>query len=331
MTQIIEFINQIDLEALKLIPGMSAALAERILAARPFADPEELVKVQGLTEKKLASLQQAFEDSQKLEPESLESETEPEADTTIPARPARSGKAGRIVAWVVIVLVILAGVAAAIYWGVPFVYEKYIRPVEENAANITDLASQQSAEVAKLTDEIALLQERVSTLEVRADGVDQTLESHDASLARLEDLQKLLNQQMETQKSDLLQEIANQVSLTRGIELLSRSRLYLSESNFGLAKEDLRNSRDLFYGLLSILPAQQSSALRVVISRIDLALENLPTYPVVAVYDVDTAWQLLVDGLPNVPAMAVTPIVLPAEDATPVVTPEATVEATQAP
>ncbi len=330
MTQFIEFMNQIDLEALKIMPGMSTALAERILAARPFTAEEDLSMVQGLTEKKLASLQQAFEDNLKLEPEPLESEAELEADNSNTARPARSGRAGRIIAWVLIMLVVLAGVAAAIYWGVPFIYEKYIRPVEENAANINDLASQQSAEVSRLTDEIALLQERVSTLEVRADGVDQTLEAHDTSLAQLEDLQKLLNQQMVTQKSDLLAEIANQVSLTRGIELLSRSRLYLSESNFGLAKEDLRKSRDLFYGLLSVLPEQQSNALRVVISRIDLALENLPTYPVVAVYDVDTAWQLLVDGLPNVPAMAVTPIVLPVEDTTSA-TPEVTVEATQAP
>lgn len=330
MTSFIDHINQIELETLKNTPGMSAALADRIVAARPFAEAAELSKLQGMTEKKLAAMKQAFNEREKSEAEPTPSE---ELDPEVMEKPrrAQSGKAGRIIAWVVIILVVLAGIAAAIYWGVPFIYEKYIRPVEENAANITDLASQQSAEVSKLTDEIDLLKNRVATLETRADAVDQSLEAHAASLTRLEELQKLLTLQMETQKSDLLQELSNQVNLTRGIELLSRSRLYLSESNFGLAKEDLRNSRDLLFTLLSVLPEQQSSALRVVISRIDLALENLPTYPVVAVYDVDTAWQMLVDGLPNVPAMAVTPIVLPAEDATLAVTPEATVEATQAP
>lgn len=330
MTSFIDFINQIEPEALKKTPGMSAALADRIVADRPFAELAELSRLQGMTEKKLATLQQAFNEREKSEVEPTPSEEQEPDALEKPAR-ARSGRAGRIIAWVVIVLLVLAGIAAAIYWGVPFIYEKYIRPVEQNAANITDLASQQSAEVSRLTDEIDLLKDRVATLESRADTVDQSLEAHAASLTRLEDMQKMLTQQMETQKSDLLQELSNQVNLTRGIELLSRSRLYLSESNFGLAKEDLRNSRDLFYTLLSVLPEQQSNALRVVISRIDMALENLPTYPVVAVYDVDTAWQMLVDGLPNVPAMAVTPIVLPSDSNTPAVTPEGTVEATQAP
>jgi len=38
-------------------------------------------------------------------------------------------------------------------------------------------------------------------------------------------------------------------------------------------------------------------------------LSNIETYPAIAVYDLDAAWRLLVDGLPNVPAMVLTPVV----------------------
>jgi len=58
-----------------------------------------------------------------------------------------------------------------------------------------------------------------------------------------------------------------------------------------------------------------------------LALSNLPLYPVVAVYDLDLAWQYLVDGLPNVPQTVLTPAISatqpPAES-----TPEAVVTPT---
>jgi hypothetical protein len=194
-----------------------------------------------------------------------------------------------------VVLILLGGaVFAAIKWGIPFVYDRYIKPVENNAASITDLADQQKAEIVRLDEEIAALQERAATLEARADSVDQSLAAQDASLLQLENMQKLLDSDFSIHKTEVLAELSNQLSMTRSIELISRSRLYLSESNFGLAKADLQAARDLLYTLLEKLPA----------------------------------------GLPNVPAQAVTPVILPStETPEPTATVEtaATLEATTTP
>lgn len=330
--EFIEYINSADPEELKKMPGLTPALVEKIAAARPFASIEDFSNVKGLTEKRLASMLEDF--GKKAETEKAEaiekaadvsSEEIAEAVGSEVKKLTRQSTLRRVITWIVVLIVLAGAVFAVIKWGIPFVYDRYIKPVENNAASITDLSTQQKSEIARLDDEIAALQARATALESRADSTDKSLAAHDTSLAQLENMQKLLDNNMSSQKTELLAELSNQLAFTRGIELVSRSRLYLSESNFGLAKTDLQSARSLLYTLIDQLPADQVGALKTVIERIDMAIEKLPAYPVVASNDVDTAWQYLVDGLPNVPQQAVTPVVLPATD-----TPEgtATIQAT---
>jgi DNA uptake protein ComE-like DNA-binding protein len=346
MKDFLEFLNTAETEAIEELPGVTAAMAEKIAAARPFASLEDCSKVLGLTEKKIAKIKADYEKSLEPPVEQKAADTPSDVDEPLQIepdeqKPLRKNVAGRIFAWILVLLLLAAAVYAVIRWGIPFIYEKYIKPVETNAAELTDLASQQSSDVASLNEYIAGLEARISDLESRADGFDKSLASHNEALDQLETMQKLIDQQMSDQKTDLLDELEIRVSLTRAIELLSRSRLYLSESNFGLAKDDLQSCRNLLYALQDQLPKDQLGAMKIVISRLDLALSNLPAYPVVAVYDVDTAWQYLVDGLPNVPEQLVTPLVMPPTE-TPEPTPtspattvestaETTVEATSTP
>lgn len=324
--EFLEYINTIDQEKLNSLPGLTPPLAEKVAAGRPFATLEDFSNVKGLTEKRLATMMEDF--GKKMEAENIEKLQNAEAASSEEIAEAvgnevekitRKSTIRRVITWIVVLIILSGAVFAAIKWGIPFVYDRYIKPVENNAASITDLADQQNTEIARLEEEIAALQERAATLEGRADNVDQSLASHDAALTQLENMQKLLDSSFASHKTEMLAEFSNQLSLTRGIELISRSRLYLSESNFGLAKKDLQAARDLLYTLLDKLPADQLDAMKIVIERVDMAIEKLPAYPVVAANDVDTAWQYLVDGLPNVPKQAVNPVILP-----PTATPEAT-------
>lgn len=330
--EFIEYINSADPEELKKLPGLTPALAEKVAAERPFASIEDFSNLKGLTEKRLATMLEDFgKKAETQKAEEIEKASEASSEEIAEAvgnevqKITRKSTLRRVITWVIVLILLAGAVFAVIKWGIPFVYDRYIKPVENNAASITDLASTQNAEIKRLDAEIAALQERAVALETRVDGVDQSLAAHDASLAQLENMQKLLDNSMSAQKTELLAELSNQLNMTRGIELVSRSRLYLSESNFGLAKEDLQSARDLLFTLLDKLPADQVGAMKTVIERLDMALEKLPAYPVVAANDVDTAWQYLVDGLPNVPQQAVTPVVLPPTE-TPA--PTSTVEAT---
>jgi hypothetical protein len=98
--------------------------------------------------------------------------------------------------------------------------------------------------------------------------------------------------------------------------------LYLAQSNFGLAREDVKSARDL----LAALQKESDDAARgQAIARLDLALGNLPAFPVVAAGDLEIAWQILMSG--EAPATAATPA--PTVEATPMVEP--TLEVTPTP
>jgi hypothetical protein len=94
--------------------------------------------------------------------------------------------------------------------------------------------------------------------------------------------------------------------------------LYLAQSNFGLAREDVKSARDL---LAALQNESENAARGQAIARLDLALGNLPAFPVVAAGDLEIAWQILMSG--EAPAAA-TPA--PTVEATPTVEP--TLEAT---
>jgi hypothetical protein len=115
------------------------------------------------------------------------------------------------------------------------------------------------------------------------------------------------------QDQTLNAELTYQVNLLRAVNYLSRCRLYLSQSNFGLAREDALSARNLLSQMQPAVPAGQAYALNEAINRLDIALSNLPAYPVVAVYDIDIAWQYLADGLNETAPTLAAPTVAPTE------------------
>lgn len=313
MKDFLAFLNTASTEELTAIPQITPALAEALITARPLSSVEEAQKVKGLTQKKLDNLRAAFESRN-----ATAEETSPAETTT-----TKKFAWGKVLWRVLVALLILAALFALVYFGVPWFKEKILTPLQNNTQRVSELTSQQASDVQSLSTEITALQERVATLEARADSIDQSIQAHTEALNNLEAMQTSLQTALDTHKAEIAAQVAEQLTLTRAIELLSRSRLYMSQSNFGLAKADAVSARELLYGLLSTISADQAGALRTVISRLDLALTNIETYPAIAVYDLDMAWRLLVDGLPNVPQAVMTPVV--AETLPPTAIPQATV------
>ncbi|MEE4176156.1 MAG: hypothetical protein V2I46_01470, partial [Bacteroides sp.] len=169
---------------------------------------------------------------------------------------------------------------------------------------------------------------QITALESAVESQSETLEQLDSIQAALDTL-ALESSENESRFEDVdvaLADVQRQVTLSRAIEMLSRARLYLFESNFGLARLDVQAARDLLLSLQSDIAADKAAALKEVIARLDLALENLPDFPVIAADDLNIAWQLLVNGLPDLPEStplpeSTTETPLPAEEVTPTVTP----------
>jgi hypothetical protein len=210
----------------------------------------------------------------------------------------------------------------ALYFALPMFYDTFVRPVEQNTTQVRELQSWQQQTEQDLAD----LQTKLDTLEMVQNQHDQSLSELDQRLvdiegeiaARTESLAALerLQSELETQNQEITEELERQISLLKSMELLSRARLSLYQSNFGLARQDVQIARDLLADMPPGAPDTLADELDEVVFRLDMTLDNLPSFPVAASDDLDIAWQILLAGMPEeTPTLTSTPT--PADAASP--------------
>jgi len=345
MSDFLQFLNTANADSLTKLPGISPTLAESLVEARPFDSVEDCLKVRGMGKALLAKAQTSFE--------SVETESAPEEKALIPVeqqdvqevpqteekqteeentpgelKPSISARLGQALLWffrallrLILIILIIGGIGAAIYYGVPFFYEKFVTPVEQNVVRVDELES----EIVSLQDQLAQTNQQLSSLNnqlndtnSRIDGIQQSIDAHTTSLATLEEMQATLESQLEAENDKTLLALKNEITTTRILDTLARARLYLAQSNFGLAKEDVQSARDI---LEELRAETQDEILAQAAERMDMALVNLPDFPVVASGDLEIAWQILMTG---------ESVATPTPESTPTATstPEATVEVT---
>lgn len=329
MEKLLRFLNSADPNLLTTIPGINRQLADDLAAARPFDSIETLLKVKGVNKKLLSRIESTLEanelDEQSnalvpMEDDVQVPEKSPPVKETPVAdeKPSFGSRAGaalrsfvRALFRLIAILIVIGGIGAALYFGLPVLRDRYIVPVEQN-----------SARVDQLENEVADLKNQLAEVNSRLDGIDTSIEAHTASIEKLEEMQSQLEKQLNESNEETLVKLNQEVMMTRALDTLARARLYLAQSNFGLAKEDVQSARDLLAELQS---QSGDEAQAQAISRLDSALNNLPAFPVVASGDLEIAWQILMTG--NV-APTATPEPSPTISATAEPTLEVTVTAT---
>jgi len=202
--------------------------------------------------------------------------------------------------------------------------EQVTQRLESLTARIGNLEKQADANKeamasleTQLSEEADLQKSGLSEMEARLTSSIARLNSIQGQLDNLmtsyEDLSKVVNQtgkEIEALKSETAQEesplsgLQQEVSALKVMELLTRSRLYIFQSNFGLAERDVRAAREILAEIRTTAPDFRTETMRAVLTRLDLALENLPSAPSLADDDLEIAWQLLVGGLPVEAAQA---------------------------
>ncbi|MCC6568631.1 MAG: helix-hairpin-helix domain-containing protein [Anaerolineales bacterium] len=330
MEKLLRFLNSADPNLLTTIPGINRQLADDLAAARPFDSVEAVLKIKGVNKKLLSRIESTLEANELDEQSNAIVAMEEEAFTPAQSQPAtetpaatdekpsfgsRAGAAlrsfVRALFRLIAILIVIGGIGAALYFGLPLLRDRYIVPVEQN-----------SARVDQLENEVADLKNQLAEVNSRLDGIDTSIEAHTVSIEKLEELQSQLEKQLNESNEETLVKLNQEVMMTRALDTLARARLYLAQSNFGLAKEDVQSARDL----LAELQSQSSDEAQAqAISRLDSALNNLPAFPVVASGDLEIAWQILMTG--DV-APTATPEPSPTTSATAEPTLEVTVTAT---
>ncbi len=339
MTDFLNFLNTADLDTLTKIPGITPTIADNIIAARPFGDVNECLKIRGMGKNLLARMQSMVEAKENV-PESsamilvteeaapaLVEKSQPAQEPAKEQGPSFWSRLGRaflnfIRAFLrlLITLAVIVGIGAGIYYGLPYIKKTFIAPVEQNTARVNELENT-----------VADLQSQIDEMNTRVGAIESSIESHTASLEKLNEMQATLESELQRNNNKVLLGLKHEVMMTRALDMLGRARLYLAQSNFGLAKEDVQNARDLLAGLQT---ETNDELLKQVVARLDLALGNLPDFPVVASGDLEIAWQILISGKAAVtPATATftqTPALVDTATPTPLL-PPATLSSTPTP
>ena len=338
MSDFLTFLNTTDTATLTQIQGITPVLAESIIAARPFNSVEDCLKVKGMGKTLLARLQSA------AEAQGNESENRAMIPVNVEAPPAfieksqpvqenakkedsflsRLGRAFvnflRALVRLILLVLLIGGVGAGFYYGLPYLQSTFIAPVEQN-----------TSQIGRLESEIFVLQTQLNEMNSRVDALEKSVEAHTLSIQKLEEMQAALETEMRASNDQILVDLKHEVMMTRALDTLARARLYLAQSNFGLAKADVQSARNL---LARLQADTNDELLTQVIGRLDLALGNLPDFPVVASGDLEIAWQVMISGENPVTA---TPTFIPtstpagAETFTPTPLPPPTIQPTATP
>lgn len=237
----------------------------------------------------------------------------------------------------------------------------FARVVSENDARLTRLETQQNQFETQTLERLNDLQTRVGALEVQSDGFRQqldeesarldllpTLESHLATNrealstlqhqvanlqtgvksqeqalsqweARLMSLEQVATTQAQLEAT--LTTLQTQMQFTRAAEGLTRSRLALSENNFGRAALELDQAYRLLLALKTTASSEDAPLIDALLAQLDLARQAIPSRPVVAADLLDAALSALNLGFePSPTPMPSTPTPTPALTLTP--TPE---------
>lgn len=330
MTDFLTFLNTADLDTLTQIPDVTRKTAGSIIAARPFDFVEDCAKVRGVGKNLLGQMQSYYEiklneyGNNALIPVQEEAQSiYIERDQSLEEKPddepsfwSRLGNALvtflRAVIRLILIVALIVGVGALLYYGLPYINKTFIAPIEKNTAQIN-----------RLEEEIASLQSQLDETNSRLTTLETSAETHTASLEKLTEIQTSLEAQLDENNDKALLELKHEVMATRALDMLGRARVYLAQSNFGLAKEDVQNARDL---LVELQNETGDEVLQQVIARLDLALDNLPAFPVVASGDLEIAWQILISGNAAVIPSTTTPTPAAVATTTPTAQPSPTIE-----
>ncbi len=334
MSTFLEFLNTADFDTLVQISGVNSQLAGAIISARPFESEEDVLKVKGMGKATLARMQ-SFAGAEEKTPENsaMVPVREEAAPATLGEKPPTQDstvkqdtflkRLGRAFKWFMnallrlIMLALLFGaVGLLLSLTLPYIQNTFLTPLEENTVRVSEMET-----------EVTQLREQVDAMNVRVSALEDSVEAHTASLAQLEEMQATLEAQMTENNDAVLLELKHEVMFARVLDVLARSRLYLAQSNFGLAENDVQTARDL---LVELNAEKKDTVLTNAIERLDLALGNLPDFPVVASGDLEIAWQILLSGeTPVVPTLTPTPV--PFDTFTPTAVPPVETTATPQP
>jgi len=260
------------------------------------------------------------------------SKTTPSPETKKPQiTPKKS--IGGIILRLMITIIAAVVLGAVIYFSavgwIPYLDNRVFQPIDANQKMVQELKeTQQSLEdqIQRLSETLeynqTMLGEGINAYQSTLDGLEQDLQmlqhevisvqatfeltSHTitvypqalATLTAKQDANaRHLNVLATAQYSST--GIRQEIELLRILELFSRANQYLLHSNFGLAEETLKTAKLELTKLRENLPGFQREVITNILDLVDQVVVDLPAKPALAAEKLELAWQVGINGLPQ--------------------------------
>lgn len=233
-----------------------------------------------------------------------------------------------------LILTLLFGIilGAALYFGFQFVYQELVIPTQQNAADLQNMNARINQQWDLLQEKNKELEDRLSEMEsdqesttdqiselitdieqisadldayqLQQEDLTTQIEKIDQSIIDLMDQNKDLNaknedliasiEDMEVEKK--LQPVYQELQLFKVLLQVNRTRLFLVQDNYGLAKQELELASELLNSLLLSATELQENEILLWNSRLNLAIGHLPDNPILANDDLEILWSMMANG-----------------------------------
>ena len=116
-------------------------------------------------------------------------------NTQITPPPKKNSVLGfiRFVVRFLFVLILAIGLGVGIYYlavsGIPWLYQRYVQPVEDNTLRLDDLEARQDQEMELLTSRLDSMQQRLTDLEIQSDAFKERIRDLELQLTTARELQ----------------------------------------------------------------------------------------------------------------------------------------------
>ncbi len=260
------------------------------------------------------------------------SETNPSPETNKSQIKPKKSIAG-ILLRIMITIIAAVILGAVTYFSavgvIPYLDNRVFQPINDNQSKVQELKETQHA----LEDQILELSE---TLEFNQTLLGEGISAYQSTLDDMQqDIQKLHHEIISVQEAfdyrghtitvypqmlatlsakqianslhlDILataqfnaSSVNRELDLLRILELLSRANQFLLHSNFGQAEDTLKTAKLDLLNLQERLPDFQQEVISNILDLVDQTIIDLPAKPALAAEKLELAWQLGINGLPQ--------------------------------
>ncbi len=178
-------------------------------------------------------------------------------------------------------------------------YEQQLQNYQEEVAQLRLDLAERDLEIDEQQSELErLINDGADQITNQSEAMDEQMTVFAAELSVLTDRLDTLELSL-SEVGQPVDEMQGQLQLIRAMALISRAQFWLSEDNLGQASEDVASARAMISALAEKWRGEEEfgdsvTVLDEIVSRLDIALEDIRTQPSIAEDEIEIAWKLLI-------------------------------------